>query len=262
MGNLLTAFSIYKLYTYYLIVTMKCRITALLALIIGFASLQSCNYAARDIYTSRSFKTVARQHKTIAILPFDVQISLRPKDMKKLTPEEHYKLELLHGRAVQSSLQMHFLNKINAKREVIAVQDVNITNAILEEKDIQPEELANYSPIELAQLLGVDAVLMGSLVTEKPLSNGAALALAAYSLLFTQEISNGGPTNAGTTDIRIFDGSTGNLLWSYHKVLGRSLGSDTHSIVKAITRKASKKIPYNRLEPKEDSLILTQANNK
>ncbi|WP_082893511.1 hypothetical protein [Rufibacter ruber] len=227
---------------------MNIRSTVLLALAALLLWLAGCHYAAKNVYTSKSFKTVARHHKTIAILPFDVRVGLRPNEMRNLTPERHYDLELKHGRAVQSALQVYFLHTVNAKKEVIAVQDVRTTNALLEEKDIQPEELTQFTPTELAQLLGVDAVLMGSLTTEKPLSTGAALAIAAYTFFFTPDITDGGPTNAGNTTMKIYDGATGDLLWSYDKMLARGLGSDTQTIVRAITRKASKKIPYGKLK--------------
>ncbi|MGV3541419.1 MAG: hypothetical protein ACO1OQ_16505 [Rufibacter sp.] len=227
---------------------MKFKTTLFVLAAALLLALPSCNPSARNIYTSRSFKSIAKNHKTIAILPFDVRIGLRPKEMEKLTPEQLYDLELKHGRAMQSALQVYFMNTINGKRDIINVQDVRTTNSILEEKDLQPEELAALTPTQLAQMLGVDAVLTGSLTTEKPLSNGAALALAAYTFFFTPDISNGGPTNAGNASMKIHDGATGNLLWSYDKMLARGLGSDTHTIVKAITRKASKKIPYSKLK--------------
>ncbi|WP_460893712.1 hypothetical protein [Rufibacter soli] len=210
-------------------------------------ALTSCDQS-RHIYTSPSFSTAARQHKTIAILPFDVQVGLRPNQMKRLTPEQHYDLELQHGRAVQSAFQIHFLNKINKETEKVAVQDVILTNSILKEHDIQPEEIQTIPPAELAQMLGVDAVLVGTLVTEKPLSNAAATALVIYTILFAPDLAGSQPTNVGSTTVKIYDGPTGSLLWSYEKFLTRGLGSDTHSIVKAITRKASKTLPYAKIK--------------
>ncbi|MFC6996526.1 hypothetical protein [Rufibacter roseus] len=212
------------------------------------SSLQSCNHASRHIYTSRSFGVVAKQHKTIAILPFDVRLGLRPKEMERLTPKQHAELEQSHGRAMQSSLHVHFLNKINSEEEVVTVQDVRVTNALLEEKGITPEEIIQHTPTELAHLLGVDAVITGTMVTEKPLSNGAAMAMMMYTFFFTSGISNGGPTNAGNATLKIFDGATGSLLWSYDKRLSRGLGSNTDTIVRAITRKATRKIPYAKMK--------------
>ncbi|WP_048922149.1 hypothetical protein [Rufibacter radiotolerans] len=215
-------------------------------------ALTGCDQS-RHIYTSPTFSTVARQHKTIAILPFDVQVGLRPNQMKRLTPEQHYDLELQHGRAVQSAFQIHFLNKINKEAEKVAVQDVMVTNSILKEHDIQPEEIQAIAPSDLAQMLGVDAVLVGTLVTEKPLSNAAAVVLAIYTFLYTPDLVGSQPTNVGNTTIKIYDGPTGSLLWSYDKFLTRGVGSDTHSIVKAMTRKASKTLPYAKLKVAPDS---------
>ncbi|WP_205501248.1 hypothetical protein [Rufibacter psychrotolerans] len=219
----------------------------LLLVATALLGLGSCNQS-RNIYTSRAFPAAAKHHKTIAILPFDVQVGLRPNQMSRLSPEQLYDLELKHGRAVQSAFQIHFLNKVNRDREKVAVQDVNVTNAILKEKDLQPEELQAIPPAELAQMLGVDAVLVGSLSTHKPLSNAVAAALLVYNFLYTPYLGGGGPTNSGNAMIKLYDGASGELLWSYEKGLSRGLGSDTHHIVKAITRKATKKLPYAKLK--------------
>ncbi|WP_210462533.1 hypothetical protein [Rufibacter roseolus] len=223
------------------------RIALLVIMTMIVVGLGSCNQS-RNMYTSPAFAAAAKHHKTIAILPFDVQVGLRPNQMRKLTPEQLYALELQHGRAVQSAFQIHFLNKVNKDGEKIAVQDVNVTNAILKEHDIQPEEIPNYLPAELAQMLGVDAVLVGSLTTEKPVSTAVAAAVAIYTFLYTPYVGGAGPTNSGNTMMRIYDGASGDLLWSYDKALSRGIGSDTHNIIKAITRKATRQIPYAKMK--------------
>ncbi|WP_210489782.1 hypothetical protein [Rufibacter aurantiacus] len=223
------------------------RITLLVIMTMIVVGLGSCNHS-RNMYTSPAFAAAAKHHKTIAILPFDVQVGLRPNQMRKLTPEQLYALELQHGRAVQSAFQIHFLNKVNKDGEKVAVQDVNVTNTILKEHDIQPEEIPNYLPAELAQMLGVDAVLVGSLTTEKPVSTAVAAAVAIYTFLYTPYVGGAGPTNSGNTMMRIYDGASGDLLWSYDKALSRGIGSDTHNIIKAITRKATRQIPYAKMK--------------
>ncbi|QHL88120.1 hypothetical protein GU926_12030 [Nibribacter ruber] len=226
---------------------MKPKHFVVVALLAAVCGLPSCNQS-RNIYTSPSFTAVAKQHKTIAILPFDVKVGLRPNEQRAMTEERHYELERQHGRAIQGALQVHFLQTINKNKEKVHVQDVATTNAILMEKDIQPEELVNFTPTELASMLGVDAVMMGTLTTDKPLSNGVAAAMAVYDLLATPNLSMGGPTNTGMAVMKIYDGATGSLLWNYEKGLARYLGSDTNTITKAITRKAAKKIPYAKLK--------------
>ncbi|WP_181309001.1 hypothetical protein [Rufibacter sp. XAAS-G3-1] len=222
---------------------MKRRRALLAVVVMVVTGLGSCN-PSRNIYTSPAFQAAARHHQTIAILPFDVQVGLRPVQMRRLTPEQLYGLELRHGRAVQSAFQVHFLKKINKNAEKVAVQDVNVTNSILKEHDIQPEEIQSYPPTQLAQMLGVDAVLVGSLTTNKPVSTAVAVAMTVYTFLYMPYVSGAGPTNTGNTFLKIYDGASGDLLWSYDNVLSRGLGSDTHHIVRAITRKAARQLPY------------------
>ncbi len=88
-------------------------------------------------------------------------------------------------------------------------------------------------------MLQVDGVVTGTFETDKPMSEGASLALGLVVGVY-------GSTNSGKTVINIFDGTSGELLWKYDKELSRSYGSDTNSVILAIMRKASKKFPYSK----------------
>jgi hypothetical protein len=69
------------------------------------------------------------------------------------------------------------------------------------------------------------------------MSDGASLAMGVLVGFY-------GATNSGKCNININDGKTGDLLWKYEKTLSRSLGSDTNTIINAMMRKASRKLPY------------------
>ncbi|MFC6996525.1 hypothetical protein [Rufibacter roseus] len=209
-------------------------LVALFISVSGFAQ-------TREIYTNPSFNTLAKEHKTLAILPFDASIGLRPNQMKNMSPERLKEMEKNEGLAVQSALQTYFL-KVSSKDDYfVNFQDANTTNAILLKNNVTAETIKSFTPAELAKLLGVDGVIMGTFSTDKPMSDGAALALGLAVGFY-------GATNSGKTGINIYDGATGELLWKYEKTLSRGLGSDTNSIINTIMRKASKKFPYRRLK--------------
>ena len=192
---------------------------------------------SKAIYTNPEFKTLAKDHKTIAIVPFKATLSLRPKQLEKITTEELKEIEDDHGKSVQSALESYFLKKKNQYNFTVEFQGTNKTNAILAKNNITQDNIEKYTPEELTKLLEVDAVISGTLNTTKPMSEGASVALGLL-------VGFWGSTNSGRIGIDLYDGKTGELLWKYEKTLSRSLGSDIHTVINAMMRKASRKFPY------------------
>jgi hypothetical protein len=193
----------------------------------------------REIYTNPNFKNLAQNHKTLAILPFQAKIGLRPNQMKNITPEKLREMEINQGMDVQSALHTYFLKEKGKDGFTVSFQDATRTNALLLKNNITEENIKSFTPEELARLLEVDGVVTGTFETDKPMSEGASLALGLM-------VGYYGSTNSGKAVINIYDGASGELLWKYDKALSRSYGSDTNSIILAIMRKASKKFPYSK----------------
>jgi len=191
----------------------------------------------REIYVNPQFETLAKDHKKIAILPFKVIMKLRPKQMEQMSPEQLAQLQKDEGLAVQSALQTYFLKRKEQHEFEVSFQDLATTNALLKKHNLDAENLEKYTPAELAEMLEVDAVITGILSTDKPMSEGASVALGVLVGFY-------GPTNSGKCTININDGATGELLWKYEKTLSRSLGSDTNTVINTIMRKASRQLPY------------------
>jgi hypothetical protein len=192
---------------------------------------------SREIYVNPEFNVLAKDHKTIAILPFKTIMKLRPKQMQQMTPEQLAQMQKDEGLAVQSALQTYFLKRKEQHNFKISFQDLATTNAQLAKHNVDPDELDKYTPKELAEMLEVDAVITGILSTDKPMSEGASVALGLVVGIY-------GPTNSGKCTININDGTSGELLWKYEKTLSRSLGSDTNTVINTIMRKASRQLPY------------------
>ncbi|MGF7218231.1 hypothetical protein GGR92_004408 [Spirosoma lacussanchae] len=194
----------------------------------------------REIYTNANFRTLAKEHKVLAILPFKTTLSLRPKEVEKNGgPAGVAALEKREGLGVQSAVHSYFLKRKESRDLVVDVQDPARTNALLERNAITYENMAGFTPEELAKILNVDGIISGTFESNQPMSNGAAVALALT-------VGFGGATNTGKTTISINDGKTGELLWKYDKTLSRGLGSDTNSIITTIMRKASRQLPYDK----------------
>ena len=211
-------------------------LTVLLAL---FTTLLA-SAQTREIYTSPKFKDLAKDHKTLAVLPFRTTLQLRPAEVKSRGGAEGVReLEMREGLGVQSALQSYMLKQKAENDITIDVQDVAKTNALLAKNGMTSEKMLTMTMEELAQMLGVDGVISGTFESSQPMSGGAAVAILLVG-------GFSGPTNTGKLAISINDGKSGELLWKYDKSLARGFGSDTNSIITTIMRKASRQFPYSK----------------
>ena len=191
-----------------------------------------------QIYKSASFATALNKHKTVAILPADVTMQLRPNQMKNTTPEQLAEMNSKTGHDVQEKMYGWFLRKGDKYKYTVTFQDVTKTNAMLKKAGIRYADLKDTDRPALAKLLGVDAVLQNKLVMEKPMSEGAAVAVGLL-------VGAWGSTNKVQTTINIHDGASGDMLWKYDYAASGSVGSSTTNLVDALMRNAAKKFPYS-----------------
>jgi len=196
--------------------------------------LSSCG---PQIYKSTDFSNALAKHKTVAILPADVTIQLRPNQAKSMTAEQMEDMRLKTAYDVQEKMQGWFLRRGEKFHYTVAFQDVIKTNAKLKEAGISYADLSTTDRAKLAKLLGVDAVMQDRLSMEKPMSEGAAVAVGLL-------VGAWGNTNKVATTINIHDGLSGNLLWKYDYEASGSVGSSTTRLVDALMRNATKKFPY------------------
>ncbi len=190
------------------------------------------------IYKSASFDTALARHKTVAILPAAVSTKLRPNEAKRITPEQLDDMNEKTGYAIQDKMYSWFLRRSEKFQYTVIFQDVTRTNALLKQANISYNDLAAKDRTELAQLLGVDAVLQNRSDMDKPMSEGAAVAVGVVFGVW-------GNTNSVQTTINIHDGKTGNLLWKYDYQASGSVGTSADRLVNALMRNASKKFPYS-----------------
>lgn len=196
---------------------------------------------SRAIYVHPKFYSLAKNHEKIAVLPFSVQIGLRPKERESISDEQLKEMERKEGVAAQNALVSWFLKKQKTKPFDIEFQDVQATNALLNKANIDFNNLANYTPQELSAILGVDAIMGGLIQTTKPVSEGASIAIGVAFGFW-------GPTNSGNITINLSNAADGTLLWKYDKQLSRGLGSDMNLLMDTLMRKASRQFPYIDME--------------
>ncbi|HKP31761.1 MAG TPA: hypothetical protein VJT83_03515 [Chitinophagaceae bacterium] len=204
-------------------------------LLIATIIIASCS---PKIYKTNDFDSVAAKHKVVAILPSDVSISLRPNQAKKVSEADIRKSEETTGMNVQDQMYSWFLRRSEKFNYTVKFQDVSKTNSLLKQANISYNDLRTKSKEEVAKLLGVDAVISSTVRMEKPMSEGAAIAVGLL-------VGAWGSTNAVNTTINIHEGQKGDLMWKYDYEASGSVGSSTDKLVNALMRNASKKFPYN-----------------
>lgn len=189
------------------------------------------------IYLAQDFRSYAPRHKTVAILPADVTMQLRPNQAKNTSAEQQRDMESKSALDFQEKIYAWLLRRSQQRGYTVQFQDVRQTTARLRESNIPFNELRTHTPQELAKLLGVDAVLTTSVHTSKPMSDGAAVAVGLL-------VGAWGATNQANITVNINEAEAGKLLWKYDFVAAGSVFSSSESIVDALMRNASKKFPY------------------
>ena len=207
----------------------------LLSLAVVSILLVSCG---PKIYQASNFNEALAKHKTVAIIPAEVTMQLRPNQTKNMTQAQLDEMAMKMGYDIQEKMYGWFLRRGNKFEYTVSFQDVTQTNAKLKEAGIKYTDLKSTDRTKLAGILGVDAIMQDRANMEKPMSEGAAIAVGLIAGAW-------GSTNKVETTINIHDGASGNLLWKYDYEASGSVGSSTTKLVDALMRNATKKFPYS-----------------
>ena len=211
--------------------------TSILSIALMFVSVFS--FSQTNLYEHPKFGEYIESHKVVAILPFKTSVKLRPKDMKSMTVEQITKLEEAEGLSVQNAMHSWFLKREKRGTLKTTFMDPVTTNAILRRERITFENYDQFTPQDMADILGVDAVIMGTFETNKPMSEGASLALGLLVGFY-------GSTNKAVLNMSVYHGEDGLLLANYNKAVSGSIGSSTEDLINILMRKASRRLSYTQ----------------
>ena len=199
----------------------------------------SVTNAQTKLYVHPDADTYVANTKTIAILPLNVQVKLRPKQLKDFTPEQIIKMEENEALDIQKAMHTWFLTRKKRGTLLIGVQNPKRTNALLKKKGIDIHSYDEYLPSELGEILGVEVIITGSYETSKPMSNGSAIGLSVLT---------GGmfATNSAVMNMDFTSTVDDELVVNYLKKVKGSLGSDAQDLINILMRKISRRIPYTK----------------
>jgi hypothetical protein len=188
------------------------------------------------VYKAPELQTNVSTAKSIAILPFDVTVQYNrlPKNVTlEQIRENEYELSFVF----QNQIYNRFLKKNH--QFAVDFQDVDLTNMMLRRNNIDVSKLGEFSKDELARLLEVDEVISGNVITTKPMSTGAALAVG---ILFNVW----GATNQADVTVSLHNGNDSKLLWKFNHVYSGSVGSSPDQLTKAMMKPIARKFPYKQ----------------
>ena len=222
-----------------------------LLLLLFCVTMASCG-VNRNVYKSADFSTKASRHKTVAILPF--QITQTGHVSKKETVDDIKAANEKWAYVFQQSLLSYSLRHTsrNRKGQMISFQGIQQTNAILKESGLTIEAMYGKRPEELAQLLGVDAVIMTTLEKDKNFSDGVAYGVAAGRAVLNAVSKSGtlgaplGGLNAADVNLNsyLYDAKDGKLLWKTFRQGGTDLPTNTDDLVEFYSNWIARKLPY------------------
>lgn len=195
------------------------------------------SFAQTSLNEHPKFEEYAKTHETIAILPFNTSITLRPNEMKSISTSQMEKMEKDEGISIQNAMYSWFLKRDKKSTSTVTFQDPITTNENLEKGGVTPENFEEYTPDALAGILGVDAIIMGTFESSKPTSE---VPNAAMHLL----VGVSGASNRAVLNMNLYDAKEGLLLANYHKSTIGSAGSTSDQLVNTLMRKASKRISF------------------
>ena len=184
------------------------------------------------------FEELTKNHKQLAIMPFRVAIDLKhlPKNMTVEMVNQNAKEE---GFEFQKQLYARLLQRSQEDGYTVGFQDVDQTNALLLKAGLSLDSLSAHTKDELARILGVDAMVSGTVHQTQPTSTGVAV---AQTLL----IGFSGSTQRVDINMSIHSGADGTLLWSYDHNDHGGLTNSVEGMVKSLLKKVAGNFPYRK----------------
>lgn len=216
------------------------RIGLLVAM--GVVVSASTVFAGAQQYLNPNFKTITANHKLIALLPFKVTIDA--KNLKDTSPQLLEQMEKDESIEFERQLYVRMLEKSQSENYTVELQDVDQTLAKLQQAGIALDSLSAHGLDEVAKVLGVDAVISGTIHQSRPTGTGTAM---VENVLF----GFGGSTARVDINVAIHNGADGQLLWNYDHTdsgggLTGNMTNSTEAMTKSLIKKVAGRFPYRK----------------
>jgi len=199
------------------------------------ALFSSCQSSHKSSYLSPAFEKARAYDKTLAILPFEV-VNRYKRMPKGSTIESLKSIEKEDAIIMQRDLYRYCLRAYSNNEYTVYLQNYSKTNEILEAKGIKYEDIKKIPKEELAEMLGVDAVVSGKVRQVKGKWTGGIIS-HYIGVLF----GRGKKLNA---TLAIYNRENDRPIWKYNDGVSVSEEDTVLSLSRKLLRTVSQKIPY------------------
>jgi hypothetical protein len=211
--------------------------------------LASC---APKRYITQDYHKLSRTHKKIAVLPYESKYTGRLP--KELTEDDVIALQEEEALLFQRSLYQQLLEESRNMEKgdiYVSIQNIDDTNAILQDNSISIEQSWSQSPTKMAQLLGVDAVVKIDMHKDYWLSNGESAVLGVATRLAGLSLPGVNNTRlTRTSEIYInanpIDATEGVSIWAWNRKVDTNWQWETDEAISRINHQISKRFPYRK----------------
>ena len=220
--------------------------------ILFIGSFSACQ---KSYYVSKDFKKTTQNHTSIAIMP--VQMIFTGSILgAALSDTAKIEVEEAESKAFQISLFRELLYSSNSGKKQIWVNlmPVEQTNKVLAEKGISIRQSWEMTADELAELLGVDAVIKTQVYKQQYLTDLASYGINIGSkvlALLTKGRSllaiSGRKLDRTTTitaHCTLYNQKDASVLWSMSLQEDTDFNSPTNEVIDNINKQFAKNFPY------------------
>jgi hypothetical protein len=214
------------------------RAWTILAAALAIAALPRPAATGAQKYTHPEFETLTSGHRTLAVLPFKVMIDKKNLP-KNTTLEMIAAAEKEEAAEFQRQLYARFLQRSADGEYRVDFQDIDQTNALLARAGMHLDSLALYGRDSVAKVLGVDALVSGTISQARPTSTGTAMiqtALFGFS----------GSTQRVDINMTIHNGADAKLLWSWDHTDKGGIANSVEAMTKSLLKKVAGNFPYRK----------------
>lgn len=223
------------------------------AFILFISSFSACQ---KSYYVSKDFKKTTENHTQIAIMPVQMIFNGSILGAAALSDSAKIVVEEAESKAFQISLFRELLYSSNSGKKQIWVNMMPIeqTNELLEKNGISIRQSWNMNATELAELLGVDAVIKTQVYKQQYLTDLAsyginigskvlALLTKGRSLLAIsgRKLDR---TSTITAHCSLHNKQDASTLWSMSLQEDTDFNSPTNQVIDNINQQFAKNFPY------------------
>ena len=230
------------------------------SLVVIFLLGGGCAIQVYEPFMVKEFEELTSNHSTVAILPFNMTIlDTFPEDQ---SVKDRAAQEQQEANTYQQLLYASLLTQSREKDYRVTFQDVATTNSKLKDAAIAYRDInSSYTKSELCSLLGVDAVISGSISRSKPWDDvaviksaiqKAAISSATKDILGSTLIEGQPDTTRVTVAAMIYDRESEGALWSYDLARDANIGSAAKEKIEWILGDIARVFPYAQTNDEEN----------